>query len=190
MIAKGNDPNLGELVAIDQSLNSPGIALFRSGVLVGSAVLKQKHETHWPIGARVSVTSRDLLRWVAAYTRDVRMVAIEWPQVYNYRNSKGDPNDLLPVAAVGGAVATGITLLYQDRAVEIRSPKPADWSGQIPKYTTGAVWESPRARRILGRLAKHERDIVSVSHDALDAIGIGLWVLGRLDAVKIFPGAT
>ena len=112
------------------------------------------------------------------------MLVIEWPQVYRAGKSKGDPADLLPLVGVGMCLAG---LLHPGA---IKSPTPAEWIGQLPKSTTGDPWASARGQRIGSRLSDVERGRVVPSHDAVDAVGIGLYCLGRLERRRVFPGAT
>jgi hypothetical protein len=96
-------------------------------------------------------------------------VVSEFPQVYAAGKSKGDPADLLELAAVVGAVARAF-----DMPMEIVLPRA--WKGQIPKDV--------HARRILGALSHgcasvFARDVARVppylQHNVIDAVGIAFW---------------
>ena len=50
--------------------------------------------------------------------------------------------------------------------------KPAEWKGQVPKKIMN--------ERVLSKLSAQERAIVKDNHNAIDAVGLGLHVLGRL----------
>ena len=67
---------------------------------------------------------------------------------------------------------------------------PGEWTRGIPKKTTGSAKTGPRALRILSRLSDAERAVVPDSHDALDAVGLGLYRLGRFERRRVLPGAT
>lgn len=112
----------------------------------------------------------------------------EWPHVYQRERSHADPADLLALAAVGGAVAAAAASLWL--GLVVMTVEPGEWSGQVPKSKTGDPWASPRGRRIHERLTPAERDLVPRSHDALDAVGIGLHTLGRFAPRRVFPGAS
>ena len=99
---------------------------------------------------------------------------IELPQVYNQRHWKGDPNDLLAVALTVGALKFAVR-----KASAIELVPPHKWKGNVPKAVM--------LKRIESKLDTEEKEILSQisvakskRHDVLDAIGIGLWALGRL----------
>ncbi len=96
---------------------------------------------------------------------------IEVPQVYQGRAQKGDPNDLITLAVEVGRITT---LFPNHRLV-----KPRDWKGNIKKEMM--------LKRIIKTLTTEELLMVkalklpkSKVHNVLDALGIGLWYLGRL----------
>lgn len=189
------DPSLGDLLAVDQSLSCPGIAVFRTGRLIASTSLPQERETSVPIAFRTVAVATRVCSWALEYATNLRTLAIEWPQIYAAVKSKGNPNDLLGVAGVGAAIAGMLShaTLKNGSGLCLRvvSPTPAEWAGQLPKSTSAKlVSQSPRAKRILSRLDSEERSVATLKHDALDAIGIGLYTLGRLHAHRVFPGAT
>jgi len=97
-------------------------------------------------------------------------VVVELPQVYSRDKSKGDPNDLIKVAAVAGAISKGVF-------AEARSfVLPAEWKGAAPKLVTEA-----RCRNYLtdSELEKIILPTKSLQHNVWDAIGIGLWYLKK-----------
>ena len=184
-----------ELITVDPSLNAPGVAVFRNRTLMASAVLPQKHPTTMDIGQRCAAVAASILVYLDDKVSKPRTLAIEWPQIYTAVKSKGDPNDLLGVAGVGIAIASMLSqACYQDGrgwCLEIRSISPGTWSGQLPKFTEARrVLESPRTHRILSRLSEAEKQVAALKHDALDAIGLGLFVLDRFGPKRVFPGAT
>lgn len=94
----------------------------------------------------------------------------EIPQVYTRERSKGDPNDLIDLAGVVGAITQHST------SVEW-SPVPRDWKGQIPKNVTEL-----RVKSALGpdELAVIDPRIpASLLHNTYDAIHLGLVYLRR-----------
>jgi hypothetical protein len=99
---------------------------------------------------------------------------IEIPQVYRQRQQKGDPNDLIQLALIAG-MCMG-EFLQGGATVETRLPR--EWKGQRSKEVDN--------RSVLKLLTDDERDIVARSrlpkyklHNMIDAIGIGLWHVGR-----------
>jgi len=102
-------------------------------------------------------------------------VVIELPQVYGVDKSKGDPNDLIAVAAVAGAIMERYASLAPVK--EKLFILPAEWKGQVKKIVT--------KNRCLADLKPREMDNVMLVQSAkqneniFDAIGIGLWYLHR-----------
>ncbi len=94
---------------------------------------------------------------------------IEMPRIYpGSGQQKGDLNDLLDLAAVVG---------YCEGIFGVGARVfPARWKGQVPKKIMSA--------RIMSKLSSTEQGrIVRVGakdHNTIDAVGIGLWHLGRL----------
>lgn len=101
---------------------------------------------------------------------DYASVVIELPQIYPGSRSKGNPNNLIKLAFEAGR-------LIGDKAFETVLPR--QWKGTIKKEVM--------LRRILSRLTDEEIAMLkalklpkSKEKECIDAIGIGLWKLGRL----------
>jgi hypothetical protein len=198
------------ILAVDPGLRHPAAALFRRGTLQAAARIRVPEAWHkldvaercrriggaiqdWACGHGLDmdamVEAYDLDRAGDArraralrQERGVVRVTLEWPQIYSVSRSKGDPNDLPPLAGIGAAIASRLD-------VEAVSYKPAQWIRQIKKTETGDPLKSPRGRLIWRCLRSEERDRVVLSHDALDATGLGLHDLGRLRR-HIYPGSA
>jgi hypothetical protein len=196
----------GDLLALDPSVNSPGVVLFRHGVLIAAAKVKID-EAFAELGraARCMRVADEVIVWWAEQegVGTVRTVIYEWPQIYSEaeNKSKGNPNELLGLVGVGQSLATALTVYniqHGARPPEVLSPTPAEWTGQVPKtIKIGGKnripkdpWTSPRGMRIKGKLQPGELKSVPAQHDAIDSVGLGLWALGRYDRVRVFPGAT
>lgn len=163
------------ILAVDPSINCSGVALFKQRVLVAADAIKLSSKA--PLIDRVAVMAlRIRTRW-----QGWDVVVLEWPQVYT--KGSNDRNDLLGLAAVCGAVAG------TDRAV---CYLPREWAGNIPKSKTGDPRKSPRGRRIASRLSPEELKIWATvtTHDAVDAIGLGLHHAHRLERKRVFPGSV
>lgn len=101
-------------------------------------------------------------------------LVIEKPQVYRATRSKGDPNDLIELAILVGR--------YVERCTgEVTLVSPAEWKGQVTKHI--------HAHRIIDALSLDELHVMQNAeqitpkgdrHNMIDAIGLGLWKLGRL----------
>lgn len=199
------------LISLDPGMNSPGVALwFNNQLHAAGRVSIPGDLAREEAGQRWFYVARYISRWVQdhthAHTEKVDLV-FEKPQWYQRTKSKGDPNDLVGVAGVAANV-TG--LLRPDK---ILSPEPAVWIGQVAKVcpdcngrktaprTDGkkgrgeprfcpscgnSPWGTPRGRRIWSRLSDAERALCPAQNDAIDAVGVGLWALGRLEKVSVF----
>ncbi len=100
----------------------------------------------------------------------VSELVLEVPQVYRQGLQKGDPADLIELAGVDGALAALIT------AGKTTGYLPQRWKGQVPKEI--------HHKRILAKLSETEKAAIeptpaSLLHNVYDAIGIGLFHLGR-----------
>lgn len=102
------------------------------------------------------------------YHSEVSELAIEIPQIYTQSKLKGDPNDLLKLTLVIGAVCGMLS-----PSVKISLYKPREWKGQTPKDVM--------IRRIQNKITEYERERVelpsakSYQHNVWDAVGIGLF---------------
>lgn len=99
---------------------------------------------------------------------------IELPQQYAVtKGTKGDPNDLIDLAALCGTIA-GALQINGSRVAYVR---PREWKGQTPKDCTE---ERARARLQPSELARVQLPKAeSLQHNVWDAVGIGLWATGR-----------
>lgn len=189
------------LLAVDPGTNSPGVALF----VPNTPGMTLRHATRVPIpagfakmpeGARWMHVGREIVAWATALGR-IDSVVFERPQWYQRGKSKGNPNDLVGVAGVA-ANLTGILSCHN--ALNVFSPTPAEWIGQLSKVCPvckgkakkkcrechGSAWETPRGRYIRKRLTPAELTLVPDQNDAIDAVGLGLFQLGRLEPVRVF----
>lgn len=92
-------------------------------------------------------------------------LAVELPQIYARSKSKGDPNDLIAVAGVVGALdalAPHHTTVYL----------PSEWKGQVPKSVMTTRTTSKLEKTELERIITPRR--ASLMHNVWDAIGIGI----------------
>lgn len=180
---------MSDLLAVDPGLESPGAAVFRDGVLVAAApIIVPDHVPGASQGQRALAAADAIVNWVIGLHAKIAIVAHEWPQIYSASKSRANPNNLIGMAAVDGAVDCAFAFIAAHRGeqLELRTYLPAEWAGQLPKDThKGKYWKSPRGVRIWSRLSDGERAIAPDQHDAGDAIGIGLHALGRLGVRRV-----
>jgi hypothetical protein len=147
------------LLAIDPAAHGAAYAFFEGGRLRAANLLHREDP----------LTAVALMPPMYAHEQ----VVIEVPQVYQQRQWKGDPNDLINVALVVGM------LMYRYRECAVQIVKPHDWKGSAPKKVMGD--------RILLALDASEQAVITsaavrpnLRHNIIDAAGIGLWAGGRL----------
>lgn len=161
------------ILAVDPSLSATGVALF---VPYGTT-----HELHtaWLVkGAKATDVLADRCSSVVAGVRAVNMypevVVIERPRINAATHgSKADPDDLIKLAILCGAISEA----FRQRRCTVLFIKPDAWKGQLPKEVTTA--------RAVARLSDAEMSRVvlpsaaGLQHNVWDAVGIGLWAVGR-----------
>jgi Holliday junction resolvasome RuvABC endonuclease subunit len=179
------------LVAIDPSIRSLGIAVFDAGQLHKAGVVRPRDiDPTASKGQRAVAVADRIMDWLDAETADWTggsdgpHLIFEWPQIYTAVKSKGNPNDLLVT------VSPALVLSGYATFASIRTPTPAEWAGQTKKATRGDPWKSQRAQMVARRLSPDERKLIPSSHDAIDAVGLGLWAIGRFERRYINAGAT
>ena len=156
--------------AVDPGVRCTGWALFSAeGVLVSCGAVKSPKGQ--PVAEVAGLVSERLFGGCAPLP-----VVVELPQVYRSSRSKGDPNDLVAVATIAGAVAA-----QADRAVYV---SPHQWKGSVPKA-------AQLSRYIVHRRNEKALDdagcaayrsglapwAASLRHNIADAVGIGLYAL-------------
>lgn len=171
------------LVCVDPGLRGCGMAvfdsgeLFRAGYVVNPVLSGNGYTAHEAMGWEALVWLRNNSSEGAFFDK----LLIEHPRVYpGSAQQKGDPNDLLDVVAVGASVATALTDISLGSALE--TVYPFDWKGNAPKEVMTA--------RIRAALSPEERAKIlpcaaGLMHNVLDACGIGLWRLRRINQKKI-----
>ena len=162
---------LNTLVSIDPGTEETGIALYREGKLVDVDVLRVKASAG-NREIRASSMGRLAVDRVRAWKEPARVV-LEYPQVYKHGpGAEVDPDDVLCLVLVLGHI-WGTFHAVNGNKVEL--VRPATWKGQVPKRIMN--------NRIVGTLSPVEQqlvhDKVRSNHNALDAVGIGLWALRR-----------
>lgn len=151
------------LLAIDPGVHHHGLALFlENGRLLRCGLVRG------PAGRpALAVAAGGLAERTADWLvgEGTRVVA-EMPQ--DRGQDRVPPADLIALSVV-----LGWTLGEMCRPVTLISP--ADWKGSVPK--------SKHQPRIIAALSGAERALIpsgALAHNAIDAVGIGLWALGRI----------
>ena len=138
----------GLVLSFDPGLRHPAIAIGLDNRLVYASRVKVpgKVAEIEDYGERVATITDLVLNHATerAGTLAFDAVVYERMQIYRGAKAKGDPNDLIPLAMLGGSVAGAIRRERCNRASNeiVRAPTPADWAGQTPKATKGPAWAS------------------------------------------------
>lgn len=150
------------LVAIDPGKNT-GWAFFQNGALVQCKV------SGW---VEMFEHSDDFMR---RFIQPSQLEVLgELPCVYSGPRPE-DPNDLIVLAEQLGELLA----LYRARGCSVQTIHPRTWKGTVPK--------EHHQPRILSKLSPAELELVPrmpiarrYEHNAVDAVGLGLWKLGRM----------
>lgn len=156
-------------VCVDPGLRGCGVAIFENAHLIHAAYVKSpEQKERGPVAwrAMAGAVFEYVEEWLPAGT-----LVIEVPQVYRGAQQKGDPDDLLQLVGVEGWLGG---LLMPARVVGYR---PREWKGQIPKDV-----HNRRVEKALEtyELAQFAGCPAYLKHNVLDAVGLGLFHLGRL----------
>jgi hypothetical protein len=143
-----------DLVSVDPGKNEFAWAYFVDGKLIRCNIggFDKSRKIFYQVGGLVSEA------------------VIEVPQIYPQRVWKGDPNDLIDVALTAGRVSASFP--------KVQFVKPHAWKGNRPKsidndYTLSLLLQKELIVFNSCGVQKSKR------HNVIDAIGIGLWKLGR-----------
>jgi hypothetical protein len=86
-----------------------------------------------------------------------------------YRTGSRTPvRDLVQLALRAGVLVG----LYRAWGSKVELVRPSRWKGSVPKEI--------HQRRIRAALEVEEHENLAQNHNAVDAVGLGLWKLGRL----------
>lgn len=164
-----------KIISIDPGLEKVAFAVWdEAGTLTHASLVIYKHgpgkerAEKWRTIAEVTAIHSGM-------SMGENLLIAEIPQVY--RDKKSDPNDLIDLAGVVGALAGKLSGTVE------WSPVPREWKGQIPKTVTQT--------RVKKRLSQAERDrvdwpIPSLCHNVYDAIHLGLVYLER-EGIRSLP---
>lgn len=175
------------LISIDPGIRGCGAALWRDEVLAASEYVRNTESS----GAGPKECSRMAIaieHWVMCIIKSGSVacltLALEWPRVYGGRASRGDANDLFPLAGVQSALST----IFQNAVVAYYLPH--EWKGSVRKPKTSSETYAIKTK-VEDRLAEMERSVViwpvstKLKMDVADALGIGLHHLKRFERKRI-----
>lgn len=184
--------------AVDPALNRPGVAVFVDGRLFAAEAVSCHKFQELPIGIRIDEVARACADWWVFRRFDVAAkygcgVGESWIAeplvVYEKPVVRGGPRTVDGTDAIHiGMVASAIWAHVRggnERHVSLMTPTPEEWTRGSKKSKTGDPWASQRGKMVARRLSPEERALVPACHDAIDAVGLGLHALGRLDAVRV-----
>jgi hypothetical protein len=160
--------------AVDPGLRGCGISVWHNATLTRAEYVKNPLTTGHGV-AETAAMSRAVLERLPSH---LDYLAVEFPQVY--QKSRGDPNDLLPLAAVLGGIATG------NVSGQVQTYLPRQWKGTVnPDHLIRAVQNMLSAYELTGVVLP----CASLAHNVWDSVGIGLFFHKRL-TTRVYPGAT
>jgi hypothetical protein len=169
------------LVSLDPGTKHCGVAVFQNTELYTAALVK----TQGGSAARLDVVDsmgkavQGYVNWhlqqlqLRPTNKERVLFVSEFPQFYQDKGSKIDADDLMMLASVVGSVRNGL-----DAVTETYAYLPREWKGQVPKKI-----HNRRVEAAL-RVVESERvawPLKSMKHNVLDAIGIGLFQLARMN---------
>jgi len=161
------------MLVVDPGKKDAGVAFFVAGRLVEVALIVPPTPTPYEVARYVEMWVRRCMYNHAGDGGRVGLVLCEDQQVYG--RSRGNPNDLLPLAQTVGGVLARVDAF--DRQLVL----PRIWTGGVPKPV--------RQRRLLAGLQPAELALIkaikpaSKAHNVIDAVHIGLWHLDRVRTV-------
>lgn len=164
------------LIAIDPSIRAAGIAIFDRQKLIYTNVLRPSAVVKTMEGiSDVLDLAQEAWEKTMGVSFSPATLVVELPQVYQQAQLKGDPNDLIPLAIMAGR------LWERFKPKNMMLPLPKEWKGNRPKDVVTASTMSKLSKR---ELEVFGDDLIRVPnglrHNAMDAIGIGLWAMKRL----------
>lgn len=183
------------MLCVDPGKSSAGVALFRDEKLQSATCTRLGKDASTDITARAVELAEAIFTWTRRTLEDawkgdwhdIDALIVECPQVYTRGKSKGDPEDLLPLVALCGALGARFSAPGNEPIV-LQTYRPRDWKGTVDGDIMCARIEA--RLRETGELDAVRERTKTFRHNAIDACGIGLYRLGRLNRERVFPGAT
>jgi hypothetical protein len=161
-------------LSVDPGINGCGISVFEDAELIQATYVPNRIDR----GVNILARARAMALAVVSTALDAQAFLGEMPQIYAFGKGRGDPNDLLPLAAVLGGIVSAREFS------EVRVVRPREWKGTIDP---DALIE-----RVKERLTPKEHSRVclpsaaSLQHNCWDAIGLSLFGCHRLERKRVF----
>jgi hypothetical protein len=148
------------ITAADPGKRYAGGAHFQGGALIAGRLFKAQSKSQ----ARGVV---EIGTAMSLEYPDTDTVYVEKPTIRRQVRQPGDPNDVADLNLTNGAILMAFPQARHETVlVNV-------WKGSVPKEIMN--------RRVLERLTAEELSrLTTKNHNVLDAVGIGLWALGRL----------
>lgn len=185
---------MSRVLAFDPGARLAGAALFVDGVLRRAALVRG-------VSGRGEASLDDLvtlagntLAWAMSVDDSMRLlypnvVVAEQMKVYRAPWQKGDQADLLRLSVVTGALAGLLRAKENPPGTTSAVWYTAhDWKGSLPKPKDGeeyVVKTRVEARLRPEELARVEPCARTLEHNVYDALGLGLFHLGRFDRKRV-----
>lgn len=158
---------IADLLAIDPGVIGTGWAVFNKEhkLLIAHGTVRPLNKSKDWLDRAIEVTERLFTATVEEYP--IENIYIECPRFMGGTAGLmvASRGDLVKLCLLTGMILCTVT---QNISPTIALPEPSEWKGQLPKEVC-----QERIEKILKRSFKGD------SNHAVDAIGIGLWALGR-----------
>lgn len=103
------------------------------------------------------------------------IVIVEHPVIYPVEKQKGDPNDIVRLAAVGGVVGTAC-IVGASSGCKLEFVEPRRWKGSVPKdiHNARIMQKHPEVIELVEEIPKGQR------HHVWDAVALAFWKAERI----------
>ncbi len=166
-----------KLISIDPGYRACGVSYFEERQLIAASLVEVKSDKDIDPAEQFSLMGSA----VADYVQSLNVgqsfdLAIEYPQ--QYARAPSPRESVQRLVGVIGSISSAIQGMTGGLGVKVTTYTPRAWKGQVPKDIMN--------QRVLGRLIENEISSLpaypkSKMHNVLDAIGIGLKHLKRLE---------
>lgn len=152
-------------LSVDPGIGGTGVAYWKEGQLLKATTLRPKYVPNSSWEKNVTNISSQFAQLVAS--SEAELAIFEAPVFFSGAGRVvAESGDLCKLAMLCGMYI----YIVGDLQISYQLITPAHWKGQLPKKVAAT-----RIEKEMGRDFPTER----LSNHAVDAIGIGLWHLGR-----------